>query len=137
MRNIFFTFIIAFFASACATAPGTLPEKYNLDNSLEPIEEISAVKSPSFELVDNQSIILRVNWDEYYLLVLRRPVKTRDSNPSIGIDRVVTGVTSGITSGHDRIYLDSSPGQYYVIDIIYKLKGEKQAEEIKERLRDK
>ena len=75
------------------------------------------------------------NWDECYLLVLRRPIKTRDSNPSIGIDRIVTGVTSGITSGHDRIFLDSSPGQFYVIDKIYKLKGEKQAEEIIEQLR--
>jgi hypothetical protein len=119
---------------SCATTPRVLPEKYNLDNDLEAVEQIFTTNAPSFKQVDNQSMMLRVNWNDYYLLVLRRPIDVKFSNPLIGIDRIVTGITSSITSGHDRIFVDVSPGQYYVIDKIYKLKDWEQAKEIKELL---
>jgi hypothetical protein len=132
-RIIIFTFIIVFLASACATTPSALPEKYNLDSDLESVDQIFATFSrPRLEQVDNQSIILRTNWNDYYLLVLRRPIDTRYSNPSIGISRTVSCITSGL----DRVSVIPSGGiQSYVIDTIYKLKGMEQAEEIKERLR--
>jgi hypothetical protein len=130
-RTIIFTFIIVFLASACATAPRALPEKYNLDNDLEAVNQISTFKITSWKKVDNQSIILRVNWDDYYLLVSRRPFVTMISNLPVGIDN--TGPT--ITSGHDRIVVKDHTGtQYYVIDKIYKLKGKEQAREIREQL---
>jgi len=132
-RIIIFTFIIVFLAPACATTPRALPEKYNLDNYLEAVDQIFTLKAPRWEKVDNQSIILEVNWNDYYLLVLRRPIDMKYSNPKIGIDRTV----NSITSGHDRIFVEDSPGsQYYVIDKIYKLKGKEQKKEIKERLRN-
>ena len=135
MRLKIFIFIIILLTAACAIAPRNIPDKYNFDSSLETIDQIPTVNSPGLKLVDNQSVILRVNWNEYYLLVLRRPIEAKYSNPSIGIDRIVSGVTSGLISGHDRIYLDVVPDQYFVIDKIYKLNGEKQAEEITEQLR--
>jgi hypothetical protein len=130
-RIIIFTFIIVFLASACATTPSALPEKYNLDNDLEAVDQISTFRISSWKKVDNQSIILRANWNDYYLLVSRRPFHTMILNLPVGIDNA--GPT--ITSGHDRIFVKDHTGrQYYIIDKIYKLKGEEQAKEIKERL---
>ena len=71
LSSIFVLFIIVV---SCATTPRSLPEKYNLDNYLEAVDHISAVRRASYEQVDNQSIILRVNRNDYYLLVLRRPI---------------------------------------------------------------
>ncbi len=130
-RIIILTFIIVFLASACSTTPRTLPEKYNLDNDLEAVDQISTFKISSWERVDNQSIILKANWNDYYLIVSHRPFETMISNLPVGIDN--TGST--IRSGHDRIVVEDHMGtQYYVIDKIYKLKGDEQAQEIKERL---
>ena len=130
VSSIFVLFIIL--ASPAATA-NTLPEKYNLDNELEAVYQIFSVKGPRVQQVDDQSIILRVNWRDYYLLVLRRPMDKRYSNPNIGLERAVPTVTAGI----DRIFVtpsDSTTG--YVIEKIYKLKGKEQAEEIKELFRE-
>ena len=119
---------------SCATIPSALPEKYNLDDDLEAVDQISTFKVSSWKRVGNQSVILRVNWNDYYLIVLRRPIDIMISNHSIGIDSTL----STIKSGYDRIVVKDHTGtQYYVIDKIYKLKGKKQAEEIRERLRRK
>ena len=158
--SIFALFIMVV---SCATTPRALPEKYNLDNYLEEVNQISSFRDIDCEFADNQSIILRVNWNEYYLLVLRRPIDIRYSQLSISIDntaskdraysaqRVVSqGRASGkgdfhqapsniasIVSGYDKIVVQEyADAQYYVIDKIFKLKGKEQAEEIKERLRN-
>jgi beta-lactamase regulating signal transducer with metallopeptidase domain/tetratricopeptide (TPR) repeat protein len=113
--------------------PGALPEKYDLDDELEPVDRIFSVNSPRVHQVDNQSVILRVNRRDYYLLVLRRPFEMMYSNPNIGLARAAPTVTAGI----DRVFVtpsDSTTG--YVIEKIYKLKGSKHAEEIKERLKE-
>ncbi|MBN1830917.1 MAG: hypothetical protein JW896_02275 [Deltaproteobacteria bacterium] len=130
MKKVFPIFVLSVMFVSCATRPHVLPEKYNLDDDLELIEQITTIKAPSLEQVDNQSVILKTNWDEYYLLVLHRPIDTRYSNPQIGISRTISTITSGI----DRVYVSPSSGsQSYVIDKIYKLKGKEQAREIKER----
>jgi beta-lactamase regulating signal transducer with metallopeptidase domain len=112
--------------------PGALPAKYNLDGELESVDQINTIGEKKWQEVDDQSIILRVSWRYYYLLVLRRPIGMKYSNPSVGLSR-----TSSITVGIDRIFVSpSSSSQGYVIEKIYKLKGRKQAKEIKERLRE-
>lgn len=80
---------------SCATTPRVLPEKYNLNNELEEVKQISAFRDIDCELVDNQSIILEVNRDDYYLLVLRRPIDINYSQLSISIDT---------TASKDRAY---------------------------------
>jgi len=161
LSSIFVLFIIVV---SCATTPRSLPEKYNLDNYLEAVDHISAVRRASYEQVDNQSIILRVNRNDYYLLVLRRPIdftammlsitNTASRYKAVSADQKIgpkrdgpTGLEgyfttapqniAGISSGSDMIVAhDSIDSQsFYVIEKIYKLKGKEQAEEIKERLR--
>jgi beta-lactamase regulating signal transducer with metallopeptidase domain/tetratricopeptide (TPR) repeat protein len=113
--------------------PSTLPDKYDLDDELEAVDQIFSVEGPRVHQVDNQSVILRVNRRDYYLLVLRRPFEMMYSNPNIGLAREAPTVTAGV----DRVFVtpsDSTTG--YVIEKIYKLKGREQAEEIKERFRE-
>ena len=83
-------FLIVSLVSACATTPVILPEKYNLDNNLEAVNQIKAYKIIDFENVDNQSIILEVGHHEYYLLVLRQPIDIEHSNLSIDIENTVS-----------------------------------------------
>lgn len=82
---------------SCATTPPVLPEKYNLDNYLEEVNQISAFKDMNCENrdincenVDNQSIMLTINWDDYYLLVLRRPIDAHYSLLTINIDNTAS-----------------------------------------------
>jgi len=126
---------------SCATTqttapekPSNLPAKYNLDDDLKELNQIAAVKKSDFEEVDNQSVILKANRGEYYLLVLREPIDPLISKQrTMGLESSESTVPSGI----GRIYMKHSSGtQYYVIEKIYRLKGRKQAEEIKERLRN-
>ena len=133
MVKMFSISVLLIVAVSCATTMGALPKKYDLDNDLEAIDRISTFNVSSWEQVDNQSIILRADWNDYYLLVLRRPIGRMVSGLSIGISSTV----SSITSGFDRIIVTDTPfTEYYVIDKIYKLKGKEQAKGIKERLRN-
>ena len=130
--RLFSVFVLSIVVMSCATTPMTIPEKYNLDDDLEAVARISTFNVSSWEQVDNQSIILRADWNDYYLLVLRRPINRMVSGLSIGISSTV----SSIASGFDKIIVKDSPfTDYYFIDKIYKLKGKEEAEEIKERLR--
>ena len=138
VSSIFVLFIIVV---SCATTPSTLleksstlPEKYNLDDHLKSVKQIPHFKKTNFEEVDNQSVILKANRREYYLLVLRRPI-----DPLISKSRTMGLESTGysIPSGIGRIYVNHASGtQQYVIEKIYKLKGKAQANEIKERLRN-
>jgi hypothetical protein len=133
MIKVFSVFVFIFMLVSCATTRGPLPEKYNLDNELEEVKQIYAFTVSSWEEVDIQSVILRANVSDYYLLVLDQPMESRITDLTIGISSAV----SSITPGFDKIYVEHPWGrQYYVIDKIYKLKGKEQAKEIKERLRN-
>ena len=134
MAKVSSIFVFIIIAASCATAPIGLPEKYNLDYFLEPVDQVSTFKSKSWDQVDKQSIILKVNWDDYYLLILRRPIETRIPSLTIGI----SGTGSTIAAGHDMVVVDDSEvKKYYGIEKIYKLKGKEQVEEIKSQLREK
>ena len=110
---------------------GTIPEKYNLDNELKALDRITLFDIKSFENIDRQSLILRTNYSDYYLLVLRRP-RIEVSYGKTYFD--YQGST--IIAGYDRVIMNYPDTQYYTIDKIYELKGRKQVTEIKERLRD-
>ena len=123
---------------SCATTPHTIPEKYNLDNEFEAVDRVYAPKNSSWDRVDNQSVILRTNVTDYYLLVLSRPMYGRmyiiitESSQGISHD----GEGYNITPGINWISAKSAAGiDDYIIEKIYKLEGKEQAEEIRERLR--
>ncbi len=135
MKQINNTFFITFLLSivlSCATIPSVLHEKYKLDNELEPVEQINELRISGWDQVDNQSVILNANMDEYYLLILFRPLENMAPNLTIGISSSV----SSIRAGYDRIYVKglSTGVQDYLIKKIYRLNGAKQVEEIKDRL---
>ena len=133
MIKVFFTLVLLIMVVSCATTPSALPEKYDLDNELEAVDRIFTITSPRWQKVDSQSVILRVDHKDYYLLVLRQPMDKRYSNPRIGISRTVSSITPGI----ERVFVNPSEKETgYVIEKIYKLKGREQAEEIKERFRE-
>ena len=126
-------FVLLIIVLSCATTPRAIPEKYNLDDELEAVDRIYTPSISSWEEVDIQSIILRANVDDYYLIVLNRPMYTRFPGFSI----VISSTVSSITPGYDRIFVGNTPGPgYFFIEKIYKLKGKEQAKEIKERLRE-
>ena len=95
MWKVSSVFVLLILVISCAATPRVLPEKYNLDNELKKVKQISAFRDIDVELVDNQSIILEVNRNEYYLLVLRRPIDIQYSQMSISIDN---------TASKDRAY---------------------------------
>ena len=126
-------FVLLIMVVSCATTPYAIPEKYNLDNEFEAVDRIYAPSISSWQEVDIQSVIIRANVSDYYLLVLRRPMDTRIMPLSIGVSSTV----SSITPGFDRIFVGNAAGpDYYFIEKIYKLKGKEQAREIRERLRE-
>ena len=131
--KVFLVILLPAIVFSCATTSGSLPEKYNLDNELEAIDKIYTFSVSSWEQVDIQSVILRTNLNDYYLLVLRRPMDTMITTLSIGI----SSSFSSITAGFDKIYVSDYAGrQHYAIEKIYKLEGKEQAKKIKERLRN-
>jgi hypothetical protein len=133
MKNVLSISVILVMVASCATTMGTLPEKYNLDNELESVDQITSFRVSSWDQADKQTIILKADWNDYFLLVLDQPMDRMVSGLSIGISSNVLSITPGF----DRIIIKDSPfTEYYVIEKIYKLKGKEQAEKIKERLRE-
>ena len=97
MTKVSFIVVLFIMVVSCATTPPALPEKYNLGNYLEEVNQISAYKDMdclnrdiNCENVDNQSIMLTVDWENHYLLVLRRPIDAHYSLVSINIDNTAS-----------------------------------------------
>jgi hypothetical protein len=126
--KVFSSIVLLILAVSCATSPNFLPEKYNLDTYLEPVDQISSFQATSWEQIDNQSIILEATWDNYYLLILRSQFDSTIPDMTIGISS--TGYT--ITSGFDMVIVnDFNIRECYVIEKIYKLNGKDQVQEVK------
>ncbi len=123
--------IITLMSIACATAPISLPDKYNLGNKLVEVDQILKFRVKSWEKIDNQSLILRTDVKDYYLIILQRPAPYLVFSENIGISDTI----DRIRSGHDLVFINDSTGREpYIIHKIYKLKDQQQAKEIKERL---
>ena len=154
VSSILLLFIVSV---SCATTPRNMPEKYNLDNELEIVDQISPVAGPNWQYVDKQALVLRVNWDDYYLIVLHRPIYGLSSvalglSPKVPIitgnlednqrdlDKLKASVFSnsvGRLNIHSRLTVNvSGIKEYYAIEKIYKFKDLGQKEEFKERLRN-
>jgi hypothetical protein len=125
-------FLISLLTMACATAPFKVPDKYNFDNQLKEATDISSFRIDSWQSIDNQSLIIRTNVNDYYLLILDRHSFALPFSESIGITLAVDRVKSGF----DRIIVTDSAGtESYLIHKIYKLSGREQATEIKKQIR--
>ena len=70
----FSIFVLFIMFVSCATTHRAMPEKYNFDNELEVVDQISPIANPSWQYVDKQALILKTNSSDYYLIVLRRPI---------------------------------------------------------------
>lgn len=125
--------IVSLLAVSCATAPvKVVPDKYNFDNELQEQKEVSNLHIKSWESIDNQSLILVTNINDYYLVILQRNAISLPFAESVGITVTLDRVKSGL----DRIIVADSTGtESYIIHKMYKLTGEEQKKEIKKRLK--
>ena len=124
-------FLVSFIATACATGPIKLPEKYNLNDELQEAEGITNFKIDSWQSIDLQSLIIRTITRDYFLIVLDRPAPSLLSSETIG----VTVTVNYVKPGFDNIIVtDSTGSESYIIHKMYKLKDRGQAREIRERL---
>lgn len=125
-------FFITLVFAACATTNFKVADKYNLDNELKEATEVNSFRIDSWESIDLQSLILKADFNNYYLVILNRPAIALPSSESIGytvsIDRVKKGFDSIVVA-------DSSGTESYIIHKIYKLESREQATEIKNRLK--
>ncbi len=124
-------FIVSLLATACATAPLKLPDKYNFDNKLQVAKGITSYKIDSWESIDYQSLIIRTDDNDYYLLILQQPAPNLTSSENIG----ATITVNDVRPGYDTILVENSGGsQQYVIQKMYKLKDNAQANEIRKQI---
>ena len=126
--------LVSLFALACATAPFKVQEKYNFDNKLQEATDISNFRIDSWEPIDHQSLVIKTDINNYYLVILDRPAIALPSSENIG----VTITVDKIRPGFDQIIVaDKNSSESYTIYKIYKLDGRKQATEIKKNLKAK
>ena len=131
ITKLFGILIISLLATACATAPFKVPDKYNFDNELQEQKEIDNFRIDSWEKIDHQSLLIITNINDYYLIILDNPAPSLPYSEQIG----VTATVNRVKSGYENIIVyDSSGTESYIIHKIYKLKDREQAMEIKKRL---
>jgi hypothetical protein len=123
--------IILFMLSACATAPATLSEKYNLDNQLENVPKIFELTLISWDIVDNQSFILQTSPSDYYLIILEFSSNTLPFCSTINISN-----TNAVAwpNYNNVIVNDDGWEDRYMIEKIYKFRDYSQIESIKAQL---
>jgi hypothetical protein len=111
-----------------------LPEKYMLDQQLEPVTEIYKYKIMDWDQVDQQSLILRTGPSDYYLLILKRPSTELMFTQRIGL----TSSSSLIRAGLDQVIIKSAGSirVTYTIDKMYRIKGNQKMYAIKKQLRE-
>ncbi len=116
--------------AACVTTTTSvnLPDKYNLDDNLRSVSQISAVGASNWSQVDEQSLMMTAN-GKFYLLVLDKPLETMDEK--VGF----IGSVTSVRAGYSKIYVGTSAGRrYYSTAKIFELAGAAQAKEIKKQL---
>ena len=120
--------------SGCATGSKIIPSKYELDNQLEQVPNISRFSIMGWEKIDRQSFILQATPSDFYLIVLLRPSHDLMFGESIAISS--TG--SMIWPGYNNIVVLNDPFNVpYVIERIYRLEGREEAREITAQLSGK
>lgn len=124
-------FVALLILSACATAPVSMSEKYNLDNQLESVANISKFNMMSWEHVDRMSFILQTTPSDYYLFVLNSPSDELPFAENIHISSTGSFVRPGY---NNVIVFGVNSNERYVIYKIYKFKDYEQAKEIRKQL---
>jgi hypothetical protein len=124
--------LISLVFTACATTPYKIADKYNLDNELKEANDINSFRIDSWESIDYQSLIIKADFNNYYLVILNRPALNLPFAQNIG----VTGTSMRVTKGFDKIIVeDSSGSESYIIHKMYKLDNREKATELKNRLK--
>lgn len=124
--------LISLVLAACATTPFKVADKYNLDNELKEATDIISFRIDSWESIDQQSLIIRADINNYYLVILNRPAMNLTFAQGIGITDTVNRITKGFDS---IIVKESGSAESYRIYKIYKLDSREQATQIKNRLK--
>jgi len=128
------TFVALLFLSACATAPVSTTDKYNLDNQLESVSEITKFNMMSWDDVDRNSFVLQATPSEYYLFVLNTPSDELPFAENIHVS--ATG--SFVKPGYNNVTVYGiNSKRDYVIKKIYKFKNYDQVKEITKQLTGK
>jgi hypothetical protein len=122
--------IIIFMASACATS-STIPEKYNLDNQLENVSNITMSSLMSWDRVDNQCFTLQTSPTDYYLIVLEDMTNTLPFTNTVQISNIDTSFWRGYG---DVILNDDGWEESCTIRKIYKFRDHEQVQEIRAQL---
>jgi hypothetical protein len=127
-------FVTLFMLSACATTPAKTPEKYNLDDQMENVTEITKYNMMGWETVDKQSFVLQTSPSDYYLIVLTSPSDHLLFSEVIGIN--ATGAV--VKPGYNTVFVKGSAfEETYIINKIYKFKDPSQVKAIKDQLTGK
>jgi len=128
------TFVALILLSACATAPVSTTDKYNLDNQLESVSEITKFNMMSWDDVDRNSFVLQATHSEYYLFVLNTPSDELPFAENIHVSATGSFVKPGFNNV--TVYGINSKRDY-VIKKIYKFKNYEQVKEITKQLTGK
>lgn len=134
MKSIkYFTLLFAalIFLAACATVQVDTSEKYNLDNQLESVTEITKFNMMGWEHVDRMSFILQTTPSDYYLFVLNHPSDELPFAENIHISSTGSFVKPGYNNV--TVYGVNST-EKYVINKIYKFKDYEQVKEIRKQI---
>jgi hypothetical protein len=124
-------FIILLIISACASAPATIPQKYNLDGQLENVPHIYRVSIISWDRVDKQSLILQTGPTNYYLIVLE---SMACSLPFAGAIQISDDSPMIWHNYSNVIVNDDGWEDSYMINRIYRFKDYSQVEAIRAHL---
>lgn len=131
IKGLIIISVVFFLASLCAAAAVEVPAKYNLDNQLEKVSEISKYNFMSWEKVDRQSFVLQTSPSDYYLVVLSSPSDKLLFTETIKIP----DTNAMVKPGYNNVIVQGSGfKETYIINKIYKFKDSNQVKEIKDQL---
>jgi len=124
-------FAVLLTLSACAASGVNISEKYNLDNQLVSVDEISKFNMMGWEHVDRMSFVLQTTPSEYYLFVLNTPSDELPFAENIH----VSSTGSFVRPGYNNVTVYGvGSRKNYVIKKIYKFKDYEQVKEIRKQL---
>jgi len=123
--------IILLMIVSCGGRLAVVPDKYNLDDQLENVHNIPSLKMMSWNIVDNQSLILQTGPCDYFLIVLDSKAPSLSCADSIRISNGFNFISPGY---NNVIVNDDGWEDACQINKIYRLKDFRQAEAIRAQL---
>jgi hypothetical protein len=118
---------------ACAATPLKMANKYNFDNDLKEITDITSFRIDSWQSIDDQSLILKTDINNYYLVILQYPAFNLPFAQSIGVSESVGKISKGFDS---IIVTDSGHADSYRIYKMYKIDSKEKVAEIKKKIKN-